>query len=158
MSLSPDRIANSKKAIRPYGSTKALEQTEKDSYSQVKGTIYTKTIGYEIQKAYTDANGNVVFLKADGSNLDKYNASKDKKTLSVTVEKPYVREKITDVVNGTTYVDKELPGTMKVLPVDITNKVDQQILNNQSGYYAKAAAEETFNDGSTYNYSGSSSN
>jgi hypothetical protein len=158
MSLSPSRIAASKKAIRPYGSEKALTQEEKTSYESVQGAVYTKTIGYEIQKAYTDANGKVIYLKADGSNLAQYNASKDKKTLTVTVEKPYVREQITDKINGTTYVDKELPGTMKVLPVDITNKVDQQILNNQSGYTPKAAAEETFDDGSTFNYSGSSSN
>ena len=157
MGLSPSRVAASKKPIRPYGSEKAITEEEKKSYEQVKGTIYSKTIGYEIQKAYGDEKGNIIYLKADGSNLAQYNASKDKKTLTVTIEKPYVKEPITDVVTGvTSYVDKELPGRIMMLPVDIMKKGDQQVLNTISGYNPKAAAEETFDDGSTYNYSGSS--
>ena len=43
-----------------------------------------------------------------------------------------------------------------MLPVDIMKKGDQQILNTISGYNAKSSSQETFDDGSTYNYSSQS--
>ena len=157
MTLSPARIANSTKPIRVYGESNNLTKEQKTSFGQIEGTVYTKVIGSEIQKAFIDNKGTVTYLKSDGSNLAQYNAAKTKMTLARAIEKPYVREMITDVVNGTTYVDKELPGRVMVLPVDVNNNVDQQILNEQYGYNPKAAAE-SIGKGDTYNYTGLSSN
>jgi hypothetical protein len=159
--FTPERLANTDKDVRiggrVYRQKNPTDKEQLSAYGEVTGTVYTRTIGAETQKAYQKGD-QIIYLKADGSNLEEYNASPNKLTLTTTVEKPYLRRsRFNEEKNQYEEYNVELPGQMISNPINISNRVDQQYLNNQWGYKPSMAAEHTFDEGDTYNYSGSSS-
>lgn len=139
-----------------YDPKKDKDKEQLDKWADVPGSVYVKTVGFESKKAFLNKQGKPEYLRADGSNLEEYLSSSKQMVYTIPIEKPFYRRSVSGAVSTeTTYIDEELPGVMLGTAIDINNRVNQQWMNNQSGYNPLQAAE-SISEGDSYNYSGSS--
>jgi len=112
--------------------------------AQKAGSLWVKPEGFEERKAFINGNGFLEYLKADGSNLARYNASKAKKTYAVPIERAFNRVSYFNAeTNMNEYRDVELSGNVYGEAIDISTPAGQAILNNKTGYGIGKAAEAT---------------
>jgi hypothetical protein len=158
MKLSAERIGASSLKIRSAGSTKVFSDTDKENFGEVyPGTISTKVIRTELLPAYISKDGITVYLKADGSNLAAYNASKNKCTISRDIEKAYVVRPSSGIGgSGVNYIESELPGEVIGEISNISTGGSAANKDIQWGYTPKASAAPFGGSGDLDTYSGSS--
>lgn len=150
MKLSADKISKSKKDIRSAGTKKTFSSTDKDNFGEVSpGTISTRVIRTELLPAFIGKNGVTIYLKADGSNLAQYNASKNKCTISRDIEKAYVVRPSSGIGgNGLNYIESELPGEVVGEVSNISTAGSAANKDIQWGYTSKQSAAPFGGDGS----------
>jgi hypothetical protein len=143
MKLSADKISKSKKDIRSAGTKKTFSSTDKDNFGEVSpGTISTKVIRTELLPAFISKDGVTIYLKADGSNLAQYNASKNKCTISRDIEKAYVVRPSSGIGGtGVNYIESELPGEVIGEVSNISTAGSAANKDIQWGYKAKESSE-----------------
>jgi hypothetical protein len=154
MNLPADRISKSSLKIRSAGTTQVFSDTDKANFGKVSpGTISTKVIRTELLPAFIGKNGVTIYLKADGSNLAQYNASKNKCTISRDIEKAF-SVTIAEGIDGTAlnYIESELPGELIGEVSNISNAGSAANKDIQWEYKAKEAAK-TFGSPSTIEFS-----
>lgn len=149
MKLSADKISKSKKEIRSVGSKKNFSDTDKANFGEVSpGTISTRVIRTELLPAFIGKNGVTIYLKADGSNLAQYNASKNKCTISRDIEKAYVVRPSSGIGgNGLNYIESELPGEVVGEVSNISTAGSAANKDIQWGYTSKQSAAPFGGDG-----------
>lgn len=124
---------------------KRFQPSDVKGYKDQKaGSLWVKPEGFEERKAFINGNGYLEYLKADGSNLARYNASKSKKTYAVPIERAFNRVQYYNAeTNMNEYRDIELSGNVYGEAIDISTPQGQAILNNKTGYGIGKAAEST---------------
>lgn len=140
--LTAAQIANSDKSLKIGG--KNLSAEDKKNYGDASGSMYSRVVGYEVKEAFTNKNNEHVYLTAD--NVAEYNASQEKYTYAIPIERQFTRVKKESQVTGQFVdVDVALPGQTYGTAYNINNRADAMVLDEQSGY----GAEKSANTGTT---------
>lgn len=150
--LTASQIANSDKPMKIGGNNITADQ--KKQYGNAGASMYSRVVSYEVKQAFTDSKGNHEYLTAD--NVAAYNASQQKYTYAIPVERQFTRSKTSNPITGEAqYVDVALPGQTYGTAFNINNRADAMSLDEQSGYGNKGAAEAV-DGGTTVTTSGGS--
>lgn len=134
--LTASQIANSDKPMKVGGTN--LTKDQKKHYGDANAAMYSRIVSYEMKQAFTDKNNNHRYLTAD--NVEEYNASQEKYTYAIPVERQFTRSlKINPTTKKFEPVDVALPGYTYGQAYNINNRADAMNLDVQSGYKVKEA-------------------
>lgn len=150
--LTAAQISNSGKPMKVGG--KNLTSDQKRQYGDAAGSMYSRVVSYDVKQAFTDNNGNHKYLTA--GNVAEYNASQQKYTYAIPVERQFARSVKPNTITGKPeYVDVALPGQTYGTAFNINNRADAMTLDEQSGYGSEGSAEAV-DGGTTVTVSGGS--
>jgi hypothetical protein len=150
--LTAAQIGNSDKTLKIAGNN--ISETQKKQFRDANVSMYSRVVSYEMKQAFTDANGDQQYLTAN--NVEQYNASQQRYTYAIPVERQFTRTSVPNRITGKQeYVDVALPGQTYGTAYNINNRADAMVLDEQSGYQVEKAPgtlepESTVNINSSY--------
>jgi hypothetical protein len=135
-----------------------LSDVDKENFGDAADNMWVRQTEYQLKDGYKDANGKSQYLKADGSNVKEYNASKVHYRYNVPIEKAFTRKREFDEKTKLWVItDTPLPGFTYGNAANINNPADAMWMDVESNIKPAAAANTAGETSSTVTISSGSS-